>query len=47
MVEYRIRQIIPIGWVDVFIITPTLPVRRACAGVCGVSGVGRGWGWGG
>ena len=43
LVEYRIRQIIPIGWVDVFIITPTLPVRRACAGVCGVSGVRRGW----
>jgi hypothetical protein len=31
LVEYRIRQIIPIGWVDMFIITPTLPVCRACA----------------
>ena len=43
LVEYRIRQIIPIGWVDMFIITPTLPVCRGWA-VCvaweGAGGVG-------
>ena len=45
LVEYRIRQIIPIGWVDMFIITPTLLACRAWAGCVAWEGAGGVGGW--